>query len=163
MSPVIDWLERQPTADLSRLTSIGMSMGGYLAARAAAYEPRIKAQILNGGIYSLFDAFSSHFGSILPLLDRNNTLFDQLTYQYVINNTNASTASRWGVQEGLYTFDTRSPSNWLDQSRAYNVTNFIDRVKILTWVVNATQDSFFPNQSIQVVDALLQNKAPATL
>jgi len=39
----------------------------------------------------------------------------------------------------------------------------INRIKIPTWVVNATQDSFFPNESIRIVDALLQDEAPATL
>jgi hypothetical protein len=33
-----------------------MSLGGYLAARAAAFEPRFKAAIFFDGIYSLYDS-----------------------------------------------------------------------------------------------------------
>ena len=40
-SPVVDWLERQPEIDASRLGLGGISLGGYYAPRAVANEPRL--------------------------------------------------------------------------------------------------------------------------
>jgi esterase/lipase len=42
-SPWVDWLEQQPDADPSRIAMSGISLGGYYAARAVAYEPRFAA------------------------------------------------------------------------------------------------------------------------
>jgi 2,6-dihydroxypseudooxynicotine hydrolase len=49
---VIDYLETHvPTIDSTRVGVFGPSMGGYLAPRSAAREPRIKACAISGGGY----------------------------------------------------------------------------------------------------------------
>jgi len=47
----IDWLERRPEVDSARVGIVGSSLGGYYVARAAAYEPRLKATVAWGAIY----------------------------------------------------------------------------------------------------------------
>lgn len=44
----VDYLERQPGVDADRIALIGSSLGGYYAARAAAFEPRLKATVIWG-------------------------------------------------------------------------------------------------------------------
>ena len=51
VSPVIDYAVRQKEVDVERMALMGISFGGYLAPRAAAFEKRIKACIANGGVY----------------------------------------------------------------------------------------------------------------
>ena len=46
---VVDWIEQQPGLDAARIGIWGVSLGGYYAPRAAAYEPRIKACIALSG------------------------------------------------------------------------------------------------------------------
>ncbi|EFX05053.1 dipeptidyl aminopeptidase [Grosmannia clavigera kw1407] len=52
VSPVVDYLlvEKAALVDPKRLVLLGNSMGGYLAARAAAFEHRFAAIVLDGGI-----------------------------------------------------------------------------------------------------------------
>lgn len=50
-SAVIDYLEGLEAVDAGRLGVYGPSMGGYLSARSAALEPRIKAAAIAGGSY----------------------------------------------------------------------------------------------------------------
>ncbi|MGH3218687.1 MAG: alpha/beta hydrolase family protein [Streptosporangiaceae bacterium] len=45
---VIDYLARYPDVDIQRLGVCGTSLGGYYAARAACFEPRIKAAVSHG-------------------------------------------------------------------------------------------------------------------
>lgn len=47
----IDWLERRPEVDKARIGVVGSSLGGYYVARAAAFEPRLKAAVAWGAIF----------------------------------------------------------------------------------------------------------------
>ena len=48
---IIDYLETRSDIDSSRIGILGISLGGYYAPRAAAFEPRIKACVAWGGIW----------------------------------------------------------------------------------------------------------------
>jgi len=58
VSAVIDWIETRPDIDPSRLGVWGVSLGGYYAPRAAAFDPRIKACIALTGPFNFEEAFS---------------------------------------------------------------------------------------------------------
>jgi 2,6-dihydroxypseudooxynicotine hydrolase len=51
----IDWLLTRPDVDGSRVGICGVSLGGYLAPRCAAFEHRLKAVASCGGLHSLED------------------------------------------------------------------------------------------------------------
>ena len=50
---MIDYLESRDDVDLSRIAVCGSSLGGYYAARAAAFEHRLAAAISHGAIWSV--------------------------------------------------------------------------------------------------------------
>ncbi|MQA87794.1 MAG: alpha/beta hydrolase [Streptosporangiales bacterium] len=54
---VVDWLERRDDVDAGRLGIWGVSLGGYYAPRAAAFDPRIKACIALAGPYDLSECW----------------------------------------------------------------------------------------------------------
>lgn len=62
---VVDWLGARGDVDAARLGLWGVSLGGYYAPRAAAFEPRIKACIALSGPYDWGDAWER-----LPSLTR---------------------------------------------------------------------------------------------
>lgn len=47
----VDWLQSRAEVDRDRIGIVGSSLGGYYVARAAAYEPRLKAAVAWGAIY----------------------------------------------------------------------------------------------------------------
>lgn len=53
----IDYLESRPDVDARRVGLMGVSLGGYYAPRAAAFEPRLKAAIANCGGYNFIRRF----------------------------------------------------------------------------------------------------------
>ncbi len=55
MGAAIDALEGSGKVDAGRLGIWGSSMGGFLALRAGAFEPRIRAAISSGGFYDFRD------------------------------------------------------------------------------------------------------------
>ena len=42
ISPIIDWIEKQPELDSNQVGIVGWSLGGYYAPRAAAFDDRLK-------------------------------------------------------------------------------------------------------------------------
>jgi 2,6-dihydroxypseudooxynicotine hydrolase len=63
---VVDWIERYGKVDSKRVGICGVSLGGYYAPRAAAFETRVKACIGLSGPYSLGDNWER-----LPQLSRD--------------------------------------------------------------------------------------------
>ena len=62
VTPVIDYaLTMHKEIDPNQIALMEISMGDYLAARAAAFEGRIFACILYNGVYDGYDAFASGF------------------------------------------------------------------------------------------------------
>jgi dipeptidyl aminopeptidase/acylaminoacyl peptidase len=62
---VIDYVETRRDLDAARIGLWGVSLGGYYAPRAAAFEPRVKACIALSGPFDLLDAWDG-----LPELTR---------------------------------------------------------------------------------------------
>jgi dienelactone hydrolase len=55
----IDTLEQRPDVDARRVGLMGVSLGGYYAPRAAAFEPRVRALIALAGPYDVPAAFDA--------------------------------------------------------------------------------------------------------
>ncbi|WP_371650403.1 alpha/beta hydrolase family protein [Streptomyces mirabilis] len=63
VGPVLDFLTRDPGVDPARTALLGVSLGGYLAPRAAAYEPCLAAVVALDGVFDAVSALTAH----LPL------------------------------------------------------------------------------------------------
>jgi dipeptidyl aminopeptidase/acylaminoacyl peptidase len=44
----VDWLEERPEVDTARIGMTGISLGGYYAPRAVAFEPRFASGAVRG-------------------------------------------------------------------------------------------------------------------
>jgi dienelactone hydrolase len=49
----VDWLEKQPDVDRRRIGMMALSLGGYYAPRAAAFEPRFACCVAWGALYDV--------------------------------------------------------------------------------------------------------------
>ena len=141
---------------MSRLALAGVSMGGYLAVRAAAFEPRIKALVLDDGVFDVQASFTTSFPPPLLALysSGNQSAFDAVVDTAVVNNKSAPTTARWIFDQGLWSFKTHSPYDLLQQTKAYTIANITDLIDIPVWVGNAADDTEFPGQAVQVARAL---------
>jgi 2,6-dihydroxypseudooxynicotine hydrolase len=59
MAKVLDWVEARTDLDASRIGLWGVSLGGYYAARAAAFEPRARACISLSGPYDWSEGYDA--------------------------------------------------------------------------------------------------------
>ena len=79
---LLDFLSASEEVDLDRVGAVGVSLGGYYAPRAAAFEPRIRAVAAIGGPYNFGAAWER-----LPGLTRE-------TFQYHAGAVDAAEARR---------------------------------------------------------------------
>jgi 2,6-dihydroxypseudooxynicotine hydrolase len=59
VTAVVDWIEARGDLDARRVGVQGVSLGGYYAARAAAFEKRLKACVSLSGPYSWVEVFDA--------------------------------------------------------------------------------------------------------
>ncbi len=90
----IDYLESRPEVDASRIGLMGVSLGGYYAPRAAAFEPRVKAVIANAGPYNILENFER-----LPLLTREAFVYRSKSANEEEARTKLASFNLQGVME----------------------------------------------------------------
>jgi hypothetical protein len=66
ITPVVDYLLTRPDTDPARIVLNGLSLGGYLAPRAATAEHRLAACISDCGPYDVFDAIARRLPASWP-------------------------------------------------------------------------------------------------
>jgi Esterase FrsA-like len=67
ITPVVDYLRSRPEVDHSRIALSGLSMGGELVVRAAAFEHRLAAVVADPGILDLWLITQSGYGPLASL------------------------------------------------------------------------------------------------
>src|SRR5581483_1477506 len=66
----IDYLVSRPEVDPGRVALVGISMAGYYAPRAAAFDPRVKALVCWSGCYSILDDLYLFCPALQPTVRR---------------------------------------------------------------------------------------------
>ncbi|GKZ23298.1 hypothetical protein AbraIFM66951_011691 [Aspergillus brasiliensis] len=157
VAPVVDYVlsQKSQVVDKDRLVLVGNSFGGYLAARAAAFEPRFSAVVLIDGVWDLYAGFSAQLPSnLLAMYEAGNyTEFDQEILS-LRRADKLSTNTAWGLDQGLWSFLTHSPSNFFNQTKEYQLENVVGKINMPVFVGDAEFENIFPGQPQQVADAL---------
>ncbi|XRM45256.1 hypothetical protein ABZX51_008357 [Aspergillus tubingensis] len=158
--PVVEYILsiKSQIVDKRRLVLVGNSFGGYLAARAAAFEPRLSAAVLIDGVWDLYAGFSAQLPSdLLAMYEAGNyTEFDQKILS-LRRADKLSTNTAWGLDQGLWSFRTHSPSNFFNQTKQYRLADVVERIKMPVFVGAAQYETIFPGQAQQVAEALGDN------
>lgn len=151
ISPIVDFLMTQPFVDTSKIGLMGYSLGGYLAARAAAFEPRIAALIQIDGVYD--------FG-MSPVFDSETALGkygdpqDEASTQAVLKDPKVPTGMRWALGHGLWAFNVKTRQEFLESARKFSLVGIIDKIKCPVFVGDAANEMFFNGQPKMVADFL---------
>ncbi|MDT8910220.1 alpha/beta fold hydrolase [Amycolatopsis sp. PS_44_ISF1] len=153
ITPVIDYAVRRPEVDDQRISVFGYSLGGYLVARAAAFEPRIAALILDDGVHDFHAAFDR---SLPPMLTEwINDERDDVADAVMGLIASQVTQVRWALNNGKWTLGVGSAAALVRRSRDYTLTGIADRITAPTLIMDAENDQFFRGQPQEVQAALV--------
>jgi pimeloyl-ACP methyl ester carboxylesterase len=146
VTPAVDFALKVPEVDARRLVLIGTSLGGYLAARAAAFEHRIAACVLHDGVYDFGAVIAATAGAAASLPGGLAALMAR------------STSARWAVRNGLWTFGVSGADELAKATEPYTMAGIADRISCPTLVLEAENDQFFKGQPQRLFDELTCQK-----
>ncbi|MFJ3856928.1 alpha/beta hydrolase family protein [Streptomyces sp. NPDC090085] len=156
ITPVVDFAENLPDVDGSRLALIGISMGGILAPRAAAFEHRLAALIAVDGLYDLGQVAVRNVPGTREEAERllraeSAPELDAAFEQAMAHDPIA----RWAINHGMYVMGVDTPrafsASYLDYTLADGIA---ERIQCPTLVCDAEEDMFFQGQPEQLYDHL---------
>ncbi|MEN6342078.1 MAG: alpha/beta fold hydrolase [Methanospirillum sp.] len=154
VTPVLNWTLLRRDVDPARVVLYGISMGGYLAPRAAAYEPRLRAVIANEGVYDVFenDAFAARMtpDQLRDFIENEPDMYNQAVAGMIRN----STQLYWATTHGEWAFGVATPAELMKAHEAYTVNGSADRIRCPVLVLDVESEQFFADQSRQLYDAL---------
>jgi pimeloyl-ACP methyl ester carboxylesterase len=149
VTPVVDYVLTREDVDPDCIALMGISMGGYMAQRAAAYEHRIAACVANGGVYEL--NYTRDFGpDELYALVNYPDEFDAGTREAMENDTSL----RWSIEHGMYSFGVDTPHEFLIKSQDYTLKDCVQQISCPVLVVDSEDDWMMPGRARQLYDAL---------
>jgi alpha-beta hydrolase superfamily lysophospholipase len=149
VTPVIDSLLRRPEVDPARIALMGISLGGYLAPRAAAFEQRLAALIADDGLYSFqFSEKARAVTGVAALFGR--ALANSMLKQVMQRNTGI----RWAVENGMFTFQVGSIWDLIEATESWSLEGVANKIACPTLVCEAEGDHFFAGQPKRLYEAL---------
>ncbi len=131
---------------LTKVILIGVSLGGMLAPRAAAFEPRISQVVA----WSVFPNFLEISLSDLPKFLQH--LFKQLlrTNQKKIINSlmhkeiKKDPFMQWVFEHGMYAYGAKSPFDYLKKLNDFQILDIADQITQDILILHGRQDHFIP-------------------
>ena len=158
VTPVLDWLLRQP--GVGPVALLGLSMGGLLAPRAAAFEHRLAACIAVDGVFDLGVISTARFPMPRAQAEALLRAPDAPELDTLLEATIASSPTvRWAAHHGMWVMGAKSPRGFLASYLDYSLDHGVaEQIRCPTLVCEAEEDIFFAGQPQQLFDHLTCDK-----
>lgn len=156
LTPVVDFALTRAEIAPDAITVFGYSMGGFLVARAAAFEDRFAGVIVDDGIYD----FRSAVAKVMPpfvaeWVEQGN---DDQANAVIRLMMSTSTGLRWMMQNGMWNFGLDSPAELARAFRPYTLAGIADRITAPVLVLDAENDQFFEHEPKRAAAAMVNSK-----
>ncbi len=135
---------------LEDVTIIGVSLGGYLAPRAAAFDTRITRVVA----WSVFPCFLDVIiGDEPPAVQKLFYFLMKIRAKGLINWIFNSEAKKlpvidWGLKHGMYAYEADSAYGYARKLKLYDMEPIADRITQDILIMGANQDHFINYHSI---------------
>ncbi|MEU2284594.1 alpha/beta hydrolase [Streptomyces sp. NPDC013178] len=164
VAPLVDWLTARSDVDADRIALTGLSMGGDLAPRAAAFEQRIAALVAMPGCLDPWLAFGELRKILTPNKEETNDIWNKEVVPQLSPAEAATVKKRFepfsvpamlAARQGRMFTDFYTPATLI---ASMNITNVVGRIKAPTLVLDYDFEQFYPGQPRQMFDKLTAPK-----
>jgi alpha-beta hydrolase superfamily lysophospholipase len=158
ITPVLDYAGELPEVDSKAIAHFGYSLGAYLVARAAAFDKRAAALILDDGIYDFHQAYRNAVPTfVMKLVGARR---DRIPNWLMRGLARVDTQARWGLDNGLWTMGGDSYADFLRRTAAYSLSGIAHQITAPTLIMDAEDDQFLRGQPSALAAAMT---APSTM
>jgi alpha-beta hydrolase superfamily lysophospholipase len=155
VGPVVDYVWTRPDIDRDNIILMGISMGGGFAARAAAFEERLKMCILNPGYVDVYGIMKDMLTpKLINLYEQDPEEFNKKFLEL----TKYDVGLRWGIHHGMWVFGGKTPSEFLAKLKEFNCEDVVDRIKCPVLVMDGTKETWGAGQAKKLYDMLKSPK-----
>lgn len=152
VSAVVDFAEKRPEIDSSRMVLMGTSFGGLLAARAAAFEHRLAGVVLHD---TIFDGHESAWRILPPgVVDAALAGDDEAVEQALAGPMAANTGMRWFVRNGMWAFGAATYGELLRKTTGFTLRGVADQIRCPVLVLEAENDVTFRGEAQRLIEDL---------
>ena len=131
---------------LNDVSLIGLSMGGYFAIRAAAFEPRVQRAVAYDVFFDAFDCnlrlMPAPIRLLLPVLLRLK--LDGLVNVLARRAAKRSLVIEWGLNQAMHVTGTPTPAAYLHAIQCYTAAEISSRVTQDVLLLAGTEDHYVP-------------------
>ncbi|MBA4025517.1 MAG: dipeptidyl aminopeptidase [Gordonia sp.] len=160
VAPVIDYLQTRDDVDSEQIVLIGISMGGVLAPRAAAFEKRLAAVIAWNGVYDMGTVPLDFVLGELPdsrevLAQRIRAESDPELDDFIEQRIAQSGTVRWFVDHGSWVMNVSTPRKLLQRICDFNVSDGVaEMITCPVLILDAEEDFALAGQPAQLAEHL---------
>jgi alpha-beta hydrolase superfamily lysophospholipase len=157
ISPLLDYLLIRREVDPERIALLGISEGGYLAPRAAAFDFRLAACIADPGVWDISAGWTQPLSRPLldPLATGQQQKFDNLIHLWLRFNPRAAAT----LILRMRAFGTNSPYEAFKAMQQYNLESVAKQIRCPMLITDPEREQFWQGQSQRLFDALPGPKA----
>jgi esterase/lipase len=152
VTPIVDFALKQPGMDPKRVGLMGISMGGVLAPRAAAFEKRLRVLVANPGVFdwsTTYTEFLANFNPDLATLpDKDPEAFNAL----IAEVSGQVPLIAWGMKDSMWRHGVSTPAALMKEVKKFTLRGIADRITAKTLVVDGETEEF--GQAKLLYDAL---------
>jgi alpha-beta hydrolase superfamily lysophospholipase len=151
IGPVVGYAVSRSDVDRDRIALWGISLGGYLAPRGAAYEPRITALIADAGAYDVGQTLLANLqeggGANMTEIELQEWLqTDPVEFNDALRDAMAhDTGTRWLNENGMFVFDAGSPAQFWAKWMDFSLVGIAEEIRCPTLICAGAADHFDPD------------------
>ena len=132
--------------NLEDVTLIGISLGGCLVVRAAAYEHRVR-RVITDDIFT--DLLDTVWRTLTTAQRAEISALLKIGADHVINALfgramKDSLATEWGVRQGMRVMGAKTPAEWLGLARQYRTDDVSPLIEQDVLVLAGAEDHYVP-------------------
>jgi pimeloyl-ACP methyl ester carboxylesterase len=152
ITPVVDYALTRGEIAADRIVLFGYSLGGFLVARAAAFEHRVAALILDDGIHDFHAAFAKSMPPFMGAWIEEGR--DDVAIPVLTMLTHVNTQVRWALRNGMWVFGADSFADLIRRARDYTLDGVAHQIVAPTLILDPENDQFLKGQPQLVEKAL---------
>ncbi|WP_241547911.1 alpha/beta hydrolase family protein [Leptospira stimsonii] len=139
---------------------MGMSLGGYFAPRAAAFDDRFEGVVSYDVLYDFGEVAERTVPNFVLWLKERK--YDGLIELLVSIKSYFSPSFDWGVKNGRWTMKTANARETLDAFSAYSLESIAPKIKQDVLILAGTEDHFIPLKQVEDFRSKLKNARSVT-